>query len=114
MKDIKTLVIPALIVANGVAYLGQVIEDKSKVTIKDALPLGTPGSITKDHLNAYMVAAYSGKLTTTNIGANSPWSTTDLDADLTISWQIAQLRMEQAILTAPINAVVQTFQNLKS
>jgi hypothetical protein len=111
--NIDELTMPCLIVANGVAYLGTITEDKAKVTINDALPLGNPGQISADHLAEYLATAYSNKLTKTNIGANTAWSTTDLDEDLAVSWQIAKLRLAQAIKNAPVDAVIQTFKALR-
>jgi hypothetical protein len=111
--DIEKLAMPCMIVANGVCYLGTVTETEKKVTIDNALPLGSPSQISGDHLADYLCAAYSGKLTKTNIGLNTAWSTTDLDGELAINWQIAKLRLDQAIKTAPINTVLQTFRYLR-
>lgn len=113
--EIKNLQMPELVVANGVAYLGEVSEETNGViVIKDALPLGRPNEVAEEALDQYLVSAYSGKLTETKISGSSPWSKTPLDENLEVSWQISKLRFEQAIKVAPINLVVDTFLNKKS
>ena len=111
--DLAKLVIPSLIIANGVAYLGNVKEADNKITIEDALPIGAPQVIEASHLDDYLVAAFSEKLTSTTIGASSAWSATALDDDLSLSWDIAQLKMAQAIDKTPVEAVISYFKSKK-
>lgn len=112
-QAIANLQPPTIIVANGVAYLGRVVEEGSRVIIKEGMSLGQPAQLTADHLSDYVAAAYQGTLTETSFGASSPWSTTNMDDTLTISWEIAKLRMAQAIKTAPTDTVVNAFRSIQ-
>lgn len=110
--DLTKLPMPQLIVANGVAYLGQVKEGDT-ISVEYGMALGSPADINSTHLDAYIVAAFSGKLSNTKIGNNSAWQANELDEDLTVSWNISKLKMDQAIAKSPIDAVVATFNSLK-
>jgi hypothetical protein len=103
--------LPSLITANGVAYLGFIEPSQNGYVITQSLALGSPKAITSGHIDDYLVASYEEKLTNVNIGVNSIWSQTDFDEDLTLSWEIANLRFKQAITKAPNKVVTDFFRS---
>ena len=110
--DIKTLVKPDVIVANGVAYLGTSETVEGKTLIKEGLLLGKPEALTKEHLKAYCAAAYSETLEEMEFNSSCPVSSSKLSKDLDINWKIVLLQLEQAIATAPNDVVVQKFKGM--
>jgi hypothetical protein len=75
--------------------------------------LGTPSEIGNTELDNYISENYQGKLTDVKLGNNTSWTQTELDGTLKLSWQVSQLKLQQAIEVAPINLVLAEFRKLK-
>ena len=108
--DPNSITKPTLVVANGIAYLGIVDTNNDSVSIKHAMGLGPITEITASNLNDYMATAFEDKLTVVKMSAAADWTSTDLDSDLDVSWEIAKLQMKQAIKRAPVDTVLASFK----
>jgi len=113
VMEISKLEKPSVVIANGVAYLGKVVEKDNKITIENAFPLGTPKEIKANDLMDYMETAYSEKLTKLTVGGTSSWTCVELDEDLSISWDVAKLNLTRAIKLGPITCVIDAFNKMR-
>ena len=110
--EIKALVIPKLVIANGAAYLTQYKElDNGGLELTNCFALGAPQQISDKDVAEYIGAAFADKLTNSKIGANSSWFATDLDDDLSLAWETSKLKIQRAIITAPVNLVLEAFKS---